>query len=233
VWHLSENGNSTLYDATWNRFDGTPFYMSDSSSVRGVMGGSLDFDGDDDCIVIDGTADGKLDFPESGSYSVSLWAYADTVDSLWHGIASKGHHQYYLQYKCFHDTAASWEFVEFQSEGGWNFTEYWTEETPQDGEWVYLTGVREGDRQYLYVNGVLAADSIQLNSSENNRNADGDFVIGCHLQYDLLPDIVPMPLTYFNGKIDEVRVMNTVPDDNWVKLCYMNQKEEGVLVEFR
>lgn len=233
VWHLAEEGNTTVYDATGNRFDGTPYHMSHTASARGVIGGSLNFDGTDDYIVAHGTADGKLDFPENGTYSLSLWASADSIDTLWHGIAGKGHHQYYLQYKCFWDTAASWEFVEFQLEGGWNFSEYWPEPAQVVKKWVYLTGVRDGERQYLYVNGELAADTIMLNPAENTRSTDADFVIGCHLQYELLPDIVPLPLTYFNGKIDEVRVMNTIPDDNWVKLCYMNQKEEDALVEFR
>jgi hypothetical protein len=231
VWHLAEEGNSTVYDATFNRFDGTQYFMSDSCSVQGVIGGAMDFDGVDDFIVAHGTADGRLDYPENGRYSLSLWAYADSVDSFWHGIAGKGHHQYYLQYKCFHDTVASWEFVEFQE--GWNYSEYRTETSPQDKEWVYLTGIRDGERQYLYVNGELVADTALLNSEEVNRNTDENFTIGCHLQYDLLPDIVPLPLTFFNGKIDEVRVMDVVPDANWIKLCYMNQKQEDALVEFR
>lgn len=231
VWHLAENGNSTLHDATHNHYDGTPYNMNDSPSTTGVAGTAVDFDGIDDYIVAHGTADGKLDFPENGRYSVSLWAYADSVDSLWHGIAGKGHRQYYLQYKCFHDTAASWEFVEFQE--GWNYSEYQGHDTLQDNEWVYLTGVRDGARQYLYVNGEPVTDTALLNADQTERDTDGDFTIGCHLQYEMFPDMVPMNLTFFNGKIDEVRVMSRPTDPDWIKLCYMNQKKEDTLVEFR
>ena len=231
VWHLAEDATNEAGDATGNHFKGTRYGMNESGTVSGCIGNALHFDGVDDYIVAHGTADGALDFPANGSYALSLWAYADNIDSLWHGIAGKGHRQYYLQYKCFHDTAASWEFVEYQ--GGWNFSEFRTDETPYDKEWVYLTGIRNGEQQLLYVNGQLVVDTTLSNASEEERNTEGDFTIGCHLQYELFPEMVGWDLTFFNGIIDEVRVMNTVPDSNWIKLCYMNQKTVDALVEFR
>jgi hypothetical protein len=231
VWHLSDEEKNGVNDATGNRFNGTQYGMNESSSVAGSIGKALHFDGEDDYIVAHGTADEKIDFPAGGHYSISLWAYADAIDSLWHGIAGKGHQQYYLQYKCFRDTAASWEFVEY--EGGWNYSEYRTESTPYDNEWVYLTGIRNGKRQFLYVNGQLTKDTMFLREDEKERNTDGDFSIGCHLEVDMFPDMIPRDSTFFKGTIDEVRVMSTPLDSNWVKLCYMNQKMTDVLVEFR
>lgn len=231
VWHLAEKGNSTVCDATQNCYNGTPYSMADSSSVPGIIGKAMDFDGKSDFITMHNTAHSKLDFQENGYYAVSLWAYADSVDSSWHGIASKGHHQYYLQYKCFDDTAASWEFVEFQDQTGWKYSEHRTPQTPKEKEWVFLTGVRDGDRQYLYVNGELVKDDALVNPKEMKRNTDCDFSIGCHLKHDLLPDLEG--LNYFDGRIDEVRVMNFVPDNDWVKLCYMNQKENDALIEWK
>lgn len=161
----------------------------------------------------------------------SLWAYAETIDSAWHGLAGKGHRQYYLQFKCFPDLSPSWEFVEYQDQVGWEFSEHFPSTTPVNGQWFYLTGVRDGNRQMLYVNGEIAVDTILINWNELSRVTGGDFTIGCHLNPDSLPAL--QGFNFFNGKIDEVRVISSVPDADWVRLCYLNQKEEDVLVVFR
>ncbi|HON11702.1 MAG TPA: DUF2341 domain-containing protein [Chitinispirillaceae bacterium] len=231
VWHLGENGNTTSFDATYNRYDGTPHGMSERSSVNGIIGRAQSFDGISSHITMAGSADGKLNFPEDGSYSISLWAYAETIDSAWHGLAGKGHRQYYLQFKCFPDLSPSWEFVEYQDQVGWEFSEHFPSTTPVNGQWFYLTGVRDGNRQMLYVNGEIAVDTILINWNELSRVTGGDFTIGCHLNPDSLPAL--HGFNFFKGKIDEVRVISSVPDADWVRLCYMNQKEENVLVEFR
>jgi hypothetical protein len=83
----------------------------------------------------------------------------------------------------------------------------------------------------LYVNGEIAVDTILINWNELSRVTGGDFTIGCHLNPDSLPAL--HGFNFFKGKIDEVRVISSVPDADWVRLCYMNQKEENVLVEFR
>ena len=167
---------------------------------------------------------GKLDFQSNGYYAISLWTYANSVDSSLHGIASKVHQQYYLQYKCFNDTTASWEFVEFQDQAGWKYCEYRAPQTPKDKEWVFLTGVCDGDRQYLYVNGKLVRDDALVNPPEKGRNTDCDFTIGCLLTHDLLPDLEG--LNYSDGRIDEVRVMSFVPDNDWVKtVLYESEKK--------
>ena len=231
VWHLADEGNTTVMDATYNYYHGTPYGMSGESSVVGVVGRSQGFDGVSSRITMLNTSSSKLDISEKGYYCISLWAYADTIDNAWHGIAGKGHQQYYLQYKCFNYDSSSWEFVEYQSQTGWNYSEYFVSPGDNSNAWVYVTGVRDGDKQYLYINGELVRDTVLLNSSAFDRVTEGDFTIGCHLQVDLLPE--SRGFNYFAGKIDEVRVMSSVPRAEWVKLSYMNQREDNKLVVFR
>lgn len=63
------------------------------------------------------------------------------------------------------------------------------------------------------------------------RNSGDNFAIGRHARQVTIPYVEGW--CYFNGKIDEVRVMNIAPSPDWIRLCYMNQKAEDALVEFR
>jgi hypothetical protein len=231
VWHLSGLGNGTAFDATANGYHGTPYNMSAASAVAGAIGSARDFNGSASYITMPNSAAGKLDLPQNGTYSISLWAYADTVDSLWHAIAGKGHEQYYLKLKCFGNGRATWEFVEFQDQKGWEYTEDSTPPAPGQKQWVYLAGVRSGSQQLLYVNGTLANNSIPLQTGNYPRNSNDHFTIGRHARQVTIPYVEGW--CYFNGKIDEVRVMNFAPSADWIRLCYMNQKAADALVEFR
>lgn len=231
VWHLSGSGNDTAFDATANRFHGTPFNMNLSSAVEGATGYSRYFNGKSSYITIPGSASGNLDIAQNSDYSMSLWAYADTIDTLWHALAGKGHEQYYLKLKCYANGKGTWEFVEYQDKQGWAFTEDSIPPSPGAKEWVYLTGVRSGTEQYLYINGVMVNDSTPLMAGDYPRISTDDFTIGKHARQVTIPGNEGW--CYFRGKIDEVRVMSTAVKADWIRLCYMNQKAEDKLVEFR
>jgi hypothetical protein len=231
VWHLGGPGNGTAYDATSNGYHGTPYTMTAASAVAGAIGSARDFNGTASYIAMPNSASGKLDLPQNGSYSISLWVYADTIDTMWHAIAGKGHEQYYLKLKCFGNGRATWEFVEFQDQNGWEYTEDSIPPAPGQKQWVHLTGVRSGSQQFLYVNGAPANNSIPLMTGNYPRNSGDNFAIGRHARQVTIPYVEGW--CYFNGKIDEVRVMNIAPRPEWIRLCYMNQKAVDALVEFR
>ncbi|HON11403.1 MAG TPA: DUF2341 domain-containing protein [Chitinispirillaceae bacterium] len=229
VWHLS--GTDTAFDATENHYHGIPFNMNPDTEIEGVIGSARHFDGNSSYITVPNSASGKLDMPQNSDYSISLWAYADTIDTLWHAIAGKGHEQYYLKMKCFANGKGTWEFVEFQDQLGWEYSEDSIPPLPGVKEWVYLTGVRSGTRQYLYINGELVNDTMSLMAGSYPRVSSDDFTIGKHAREVTIPGNEGW--CHFRGKIDEVRVMSTALSPDWIRLCYMNQKEEDMLVEFR
>jgi hypothetical protein len=171
VWHLSEAGNTTAYDATGNRYDGTPHNMTAASAVAGAVGNAREFNGISQYISMTNTSSSKLNFPENGSYSMSVWVYADTLDSLWRAIAGKGHEQYYMQLKGLGNNRATWEFVEFQDQSGWEYTEDSVPPAPGRGTWLNIVGVRSGTSQRLYINGdsVVTTPSLMAGAYSASR----------------------------------------------------------------
>jgi len=219
VWHLAQTAAA---DATPNHFNGTSYNLPASSVVPGYIGMARQFNGLSSYIVMPGTALSALDFPKNAAYAVSAWVSADTLNGRYRIIASKGNKQYNLQIK----NTDEWEFAEFRDTPsdsvGW-------EETTAPAEmdaWTYVTGVRSGAMQYLYVNGSCVDSSLvlyPLKASDTLRQRDqtNDFTIG------KLPGLQSY---FFNGKIDEVRVSNKGLGADWIHLCYMNQRTDDRLI---
>ena len=226
VWHFSETGVATIHDATENHYDGIAENMSAASVVPGLIGTARNFDGTSTCIHMPGTAGSTLNFPEHGTYSVSAWVNIDSLTGEYRMIASKGDKQYNLQFR---GETQNWQFTEYQDTVGWDQTVAGA----VAGEWVYLVGVRENDKQYLYLNGVCADSGIYNHShfpsdttyaeQQGYRDTTCDFMIGKKVDFDAW---------YFNGVIDEVRVEDRAAGPDWIKLCYMNQKSTDMLVQF-
>jgi hypothetical protein len=173
------------------------------------------FDGASQYIVLSNTASSALNFAENGYYSISAWVYAEALDNDFHSIVSKGNQQYGLQLAW-----NIWQFFEFHHRIGWESVE----SSATAKSWKYVTGVRAGKRQYLYVDGELVDSTISTTEGVANRNTGDNVFIGRRT----------LDTTrYWNGMIDEVRTCSWAHSINWIKLCYMNQKQEDELVEFR
>jgi hypothetical protein len=215
VWHMNEADSSAVADASGNRYNGRKYGMG-SSAVQGMCGVAQRFDGMSQYIVLSNTASSKLDFVENGNYSISAWVYAEALDSDFHSIVSKGNQQYGLQLA--RDNV--WQFFEFRHRVGWEGVE-----SPAVAKtWKYVTGVRAGNKQYLYVDGDLTDSTITTTAGVANRITTDNVFIGRRT----------LDTTRFwNGMIDEVRACRWAHSVNWIKLCYMNQKQEDELVEFR
>ncbi len=217
VWHLGET-SGPLFDASPDHFDGTP---SDTPPVAsaGYIGGCQQFNGTSNFIQMLGTASGKMDFPEQGTYSVSAWVYADTLDTLFRRIVCKNNYQYKLQIDQFDD----WSFAEYENAAGFDLTN-----SPATAQaWVHLVGVRSGGSQYLYANGVCVNSTITPQAYSAARDTTSNVTIGRSAQTP------PGDPCFFKGKIDEVRIEGVARSADWIKLCYMNQKVPDALVEFK
>jgi hypothetical protein len=235
VWHLGDGAGDSAYDATVNRYHGVSSETARPSVDEGVIGKCRVFDGVADFISMPNTAEGNLNFPQSGNYTVCAWVYADTIDGASHCIVSKGYEQYYLRLKYSSikftlPETPSWEFVEFgeiESEGTWQ-----TLTTPAaQRQWSLLIGVRNGNEQSLYCNGVLVNNSIVTFKNSVARNTANELFFGRFKNQISVP--ISEGYCYFKGGIDEVRILNVAQESDWVRLCYMNQRPDDRLVVFK
>jgi len=227
VWHLGDASNSKLVDATSNAYNGL---SPDSAAVKideGVIGACRYFDGND-YITIPSTAQSRLSFDEGGTYTVSAWVRLDTFDNASHCIVSKGYEQYYLRstYISMNVPSATplWEYVEFSETNKWqSLNSQATAKT-----WTLITGVRRGAVQKLYCNGVLVDSIVDVWKNTVSRNTANDLFIGRFAAPVLVPLIEGH--CYFKGSIDEVRIMSSAQSSDWIRLCYMNQRNDDKLV---
>jgi biopolymer transport protein ExbB len=212
VWHMGDASEDTVRDATLNRYHGVSPDSALPSGAGGIVGNCREFDGRTDFITMPNTATGRLDLQQDGKYSVSAWVKADTFVDLQQTLVSKGKYQYFLWVD-----STSWQFWEYQDGAGWEAA---TQRATLK-QWVLLTGVRDGNAQYLYVNGE-SADSLSLKFDIYPRNTESDLILGrAHDAADS---------SFFRGDIDEVRIENTVRKPDWVRLSYMNQRTDDRLV---
>jgi hypothetical protein len=230
VWHLSDAANDRVGDATINGYYGVSPDIARPQVGEGVIGNCGAFDGVADYITMPNTANGKVNFPEEGFFTVSAWVNLDTLDGIPHLIVAKGFTQYCLRFTYFPSDSPSWEFSEFSESSRWKACT--TSATSR--QWTLLTGVREGSRQLLYCNGVLV-DSTPNSYPNNNfsRDMSNDLSIGKFLTAVDVQGVVDSSDGFFKGSIDEVRVLNAAQSPDWVRLCYMNQRAEDRLIVFK
>jgi hypothetical protein len=217
VWHLAQAGNTTAFDATANHYDGTPSGMSAASAVAGNIGVAQKFDGTSSYVTLVTTAGSRLNFPQRGTYSISAWVYADTLDSSYQVIVGKGEHQYSLQILFYN----KWEYFDYVDQQQYEATRC----DAKAREWTLLTAVRYGAKEYFYVNGTVADSVLTITTSDSARTTNADVTIGKRADID--PD-----QRFFKGIIDEVRIQNVACGPDWARLCYMNQKADDALVKW-
>jgi hypothetical protein len=227
VWHMGK----TVLDATVNRYDGSSPDSASPQVAEGIIGNCRVFDGNRDFITMPNTANGKLNFPEGGNYTISAWVSLDTLDSASHCIVSKGYEQYYLRSTYISASiptlAPLWEFVEFSETAKWQASNC----PATIRQWMLITGVRQGSRQLIYCNGELADSTFDAWPNTVSRNTSNDLFIGRFSKAVTVP--INEGFCFFKGSIDEVRIISLAQTSSRVRLCYMNQRPDDRLVVFR
>ncbi len=211
VWHL----NGDCIDAS--NIKHNPIACS-ASDTEGIIGYAKRFNGTDS-IKIAGLMD------SSPSITISAWAKLDSVSPRGGGeIFSIGdaallRMDYFLgnmgTVGSIHLTGDSTFYNvssgKFLKQTGWHFLTYTIDHTTRC--------------HTLYIDGEKAASRTDSYASINYSGVGKDTYIGKHGNGK----------NEFNfiGEIDEVRLYNTAVSADYVKLCYMNQKQNGALTVFK
>jgi hypothetical protein len=220
VWHLEAPGGSIEKEATARHFDATPSGKTLPTDTLGIIGMAKRFDGTSSYFDMKGTAGSVLNFPEKGQYTLSAWVNADTLDSAFQALVYKGTYQYGLQIR----PENVWEFNEYKDSSWWQGVRY-----PAVAHvWKYIASVRSGASEFLYVDGVLASDSVTITTRVSGivaRSTASNLQLAHSIDGD-------EGGRYFRGAMDEVSVSNISRSPDWIKLCYMNQRADDKLVIF-
>jgi hypothetical protein len=217
VWHMNQVTDAKVSDATANSIDGTASFTTTTS---GTIGMAQSFNGQTSKVQASGSTSDKLNFPENSAFSISAWVKTLVLDSVLHAILFKSNYQYALQIL----PENKWEFFNFIDKTRWE-----SSRAPAEAAaWVLLTGVRNGTKQYLYIDGTCVDSSVITTPDPSGitRTYNKPFEIGHCSDGGLNND------RYFNGIIDEVRVEKTARPADWIKLCFKNQNSQDALVKW-
>jgi hypothetical protein len=219
VWHLGQPAGAIVPDATANGINGT---ATATATVSGAIGAAQSFNGTSSLIQTSASASDKVNFPDTGTYTVSAWVKTDVLDTFCQAIVFKSNAQYGMQII----PEKEWEFVTYIDKTRWEGSR----SPASAGSWHALTGVRNGTKQYLYVDGVCVDSSITNAIALPPENVAR--VYDKPLEIGHCPDGGRNPDRFFNGIIDEVRISSIAINADWMKLSYMNQKEQDALVKW-
>lgn len=218
VWHFGEN--NTFKDVTYHSNNGT---NNGTINQNSSIGNGIYLDGGIDDNYIEVTPSSSL--RPSSAVTLQAWINPDSVNTS--QIES------FFSYTV-DDSSTESGFSFGYAFGNWKFliiTENMSKNDVNDNPgadvpidtWSLITGTYDGNTIKVYLNGELV-------SSENKTG---------NIDWDPAPAFCRIGMykdsneAYeFNGGIDELRVMNKACSDDWIKLCYENQKENSTVLSF-
>jgi len=212
VWHL----NTDCSDITTGKHDGTNFGATDTV---GIIGGAKKFNGSSYIQV-----PGLLGEPQS--ITLSAWVHLDStiifsqdIVSLGDAVALRADRvaaPYYgtQGFFCSSVSASDTVFV-FTNTGAF---------ISKTG-WRYLVYTVDGTRhvQSMYIDGIFQCSTNDINPINYSGLGPNTF-LGTHGN--------KKTQSYAIGCIDEARVCRVARSADWIKLCYMNQKQQDALVRW-
>lgn len=231
-YHFAGN----LFDATANSYNGIDSNTKDVAN--GIIGNARNFNGSSYFNL--------GDLPDRPRGTISFWfkpgVTTDSTNSSSQGIWGKTSYDSVnfilsLRGKDFYTdsdvgsvspTGAAGNLLAKQENGTGGY--YLDSKTNvfSAGSWYYATWCWGEQGNFLYVNGVLEK-SIESKYKPVSGYAN-DEIGRCRYDSSNVPN---GSARYFYGTLDEFRIDKTMRNANWIKLCFMNQREDDRLIRFR
>lgn len=208
VWHLKEDpavaGAGGILDSTSNNNDGTDTGgMAAADQVTGTINGSLNFDPSGEYINVTDSA--SLD-TLSSNITVSAWINGDAFTGSYRRVIARNStptQRWYIE----NDGATPGRLLYFGGATGTTSTQ-----TLQAGKWYYVTMTVNSSNETLYINGIRDSQGV----GNATIATDGDIGIGADAD----------GTTSWDGKIDEVRLSNTVRSADWIEAEYLTMSDQ-------
>ncbi|MHA2109351.1 MAG: DUF2341 domain-containing protein, partial [Candidatus Hodarchaeales archaeon] len=197
VHHMEESPTGTLYDSTNNNEDlNTEGSMTSGDLVNAQIGKGIDFDDGDDGTVSSSTI-------SVNSFTFSAWIKPDTVTDDWDCVVNLGHAE------------GNWRWVGLSNgvfvidDGSpYSFGSALSSDT-----WNYITVTYDGSTVRGFIN-----NSFEDSYSRSWGQLTDRFQVGA-FAYDASYNLAD----FFDGVIDEVRILNTPRSAGWIAAEYENQ----------
>jgi hypothetical protein len=217
LWRFDECSGGTAYDSSGNNNNGT--ITIGGTAPQSVLGtcttptdgtgawyngrngkynSSMSFDGADDYVKVNDTS--TLDI--TGPVTVSTWVYYNTIGAGWKKIVGKWNETgNQRSYAIVNDTTGNYfEFIADSNGTGSNFCQAINYATPVTGTWYHVTGIYDGSRCRIYVNGN---EGTPVNYSSGIYSGSANLITG-----GSGGEPVGGQNNYINGKIDDVKIYN-------------------------
>ena len=207
-WNFDEGSGLTANDSSGNANAGT-LTNSPTRTSFGKIGSAIDFNGSNNYVSVGTPASLDMD----GAMTVEAWVYSDTASSGWcilcDTTAAGLSGQYQLQFQ-----GTDTNRLRF----GWgngttaaNFDS--TSQAQQINQWQHVAATRDASNNVkLYLNGVELAGSFVTGGTGTAKYASPQGIsIGRNGAYDG---------SYFNGKIDEVKIYNSARSARQIAMDY-------------
>ncbi|MCE2929410.1 MAG: DUF2341 domain-containing protein, partial [Candidatus Caenarcaniphilales bacterium] len=206
VYHMNAltNGTASVLDSTSSAYHGTPFgNMSTIASSK--MGNSIVFDGSNDYINFGTASLANLTtqmYVSSWVYPVSYGNYGGIItrqkntpfDGGW-GLAQNQSDS--NKFSSINFNLTSFEYIQVSS-------------NPATSTWNYLSSRNLSGTRTIFLNSVSQATSAVIATASPAQMVAGRFYFDTNN-------------FYFNGRIDEIRVVNKSRNNNWITTEYNNQ----------
>ncbi len=212
VWHSSEDPTGTIYDSTSNNNDGTPQgSMGSADQVDGQIGGSLNFDGNDEYIDCGNPTELQI----TGSITVEAWCKADYFGNTYL-VSKNGPSDQRCWDISFDEINLTHGYVIYRyALNGEGHADDVGNVTVAINQWYHVVGVFDASTySRLFLNGQMV-DENTTNILSSQYDAPNNLRFGARGD--------DPPPNYFDGTIDEVRISNIARSADWIKTEYDNQ----------
>ena len=233
VWHLSEDGSSDAdgyQDATANAAHGTGVNLKPGARTAGRVGHGVQLRyADQQWIKVENDKRKLFDLTDHVTYSI--WAKAESWSNRgedkstpgYETMMAKGDNSWRLQMfgiPEWHKPPQHLLEICLEKAGKGDMCVVGTTDMKL-GQWYHFTGVHDHPKARFYVNGVLEKeDTFDFPWSS------GDHPVGLGNQSQ-------WPVKggrFWDGALDEARILGVSKDEHWVKLDYESQRDGQKLV---